>query len=68
MPIVEVEKSNYKVLIFETNKLQRMMMKKTCMDLEIEADFIHDENEFKDAILSNVYRTVIICEDELCQV
>lgn len=39
-------------------------MKKTCMDLEIEADFIHDENEFKDAILSNVYRTVIICEDE----
>lgn len=64
MPIVEVEKSNYKVLIFETNKLQRMMMKKTCMDLEIEADFIHDENEFKDAILSNVYRTVIICEDE----
>jgi len=64
MPIVEAEKSEYKVLIFETNKIQRMMMKKVCMDIEVQADFVYDENEFKESITSNVYRTVIICEDE----
>lgn len=64
MPIVEAEKSEYKVLIFETNKIQRMMMKKVCMDIEVQADFVYDENEFKESITSNVYRTVIISEDE----
>lgn len=64
MPLVQAERSEYKVLIFETNKLQRMMMKKTCMDIEVQADFIYDETEFKESILSNVYRTVIITEEE----
>lgn len=64
MPLVEPDMLQYKVVIFETNHLQRMILKKTCKDMEVDADFAVDENEFRALLEQNVYRTAIICEAE----
>lgn len=63
-PLVETKDNDYKVLIYETDMLQKMMIKKTCKEIGLLAEFVSDEKEFKESIQSTVYRTVIICEDE----
>lgn len=62
MPIVEVAKRDFKTLIYETNLLQKMMLKKVFIDLNLDAEFVSNDEEFKSKLDSGVYHTVLICQ------
>lgn len=64
MPIVEVAKRDFKTLVYETNLLQKMMLKKVFMDLNLDAEFASNDDEFVSKLDSGVYHTVLICQSQ----
>lgn len=64
MPLVEVAKMEFKTLVYETNLLQKMMLKKAFLDLNLDAEFVSNDSEFIAKLDSGVYHTVLICSSQ----
>lgn len=64
MPLVEVAKRDFKTLVYETNLLQKMMLKKVFLDLNLDAEFASNDEDFCSRLDSGVYYTVLICQSQ----
>ncbi|MCI8373372.1 MAG: response regulator [Lachnospiraceae bacterium] len=64
MPLVDVARRNFKTLVYESNLLQKMMLKKVFMDLNLDAEFVSGDEEFIFRLDSGIYYTVLICETQ----
>lgn len=64
IPIVEVANINFKTLVYESNTLQKMMLKKVFMELNLDVEFAANDEEFIAKLDSGVYHTVLICQKQ----
>lgn len=64
LPIVEVANIDFKTLVYESNLLQKMMLKKVFMELNLDVEFAVNDEEFITKLDSGVYHTVLICQSQ----